>query len=128
MKQLSKIFYYKALAYIGMCVSSFTLSCLILWYSMDCDTPGSSVHGISQARILGWLPRSDEIHFDIWQNQYNIVEFKNTIKKNKNKNKTYRLNPPPKKKNIRVGNHFLLQGIFLTQELNPSLLQLLHWQ
>ena len=80
MKQLSKIFYYKALAYTGMCVSSFTLSCLILWYSMDCDPPGSSVRGISQARILGWLPRSDEIHFDIWQNQYNIVKFKNKIK------------------------------------------------
>ena len=28
----------------------------------------------------------------------------------------------------RVGCHFLLQGIFLTQELNPSLLHLLHWQ
>ena len=28
-------------------------------------------------------------------------------------------------KNTGVGCHFLLQGIFLTQELNPSLL---HWQ
>ena len=28
-------------------------------------------------------------------------------------------------KNIRVGGHFLLQGIFLTQGLNP---RLLHWQ
>ena len=26
-----------------------------------------------------------------------------------------------------VGCHFLLQGIFLAQELNPSLLHLLHW-
>ena len=31
-------------------------------------------------------------------------------------------------KNMRVGCHFLLQGIFLTQGLNPSLLCLLHWQ
>ena len=31
-------------------------------------------------------------------------------------------------KNIRVGCHFLLQGIFLTEESNPSLLRLLHWQ
>ena len=52
---------------------------------MDCSTPGSSVHGIFQARIL-------------------------------------------------VGCHFLLQGIFLTQGLNPHLLCLLigkwilyHW-
>ena len=27
-------------------------SCLILCHSVDCDPPGSSVHGISQARIL----------------------------------------------------------------------------
>ena len=31
-------------------------------------------------------------------------------------------------KNTGVGYHFLLQGIFLTQGLNPSLLYLLHWQ
>ena len=31
-------------------------------------------------------------------------------------------------KNIGVGCHFLLQGIFSTQVLNPCLLHLLHWQ
>ena len=31
-------------------------------------------------------------------------------------------------KNTRVGCHFLLQGIFLTQGLNLYLLCLLHWQ
>ena len=31
-------------------------------------------------------------------------------------------------KNTRVGCHALLQGIFLTQGLNPGLLHLLHWQ
>ena len=31
-------------------------------------------------------------------------------------------------KNTGVGYHFLLQGIFLTQGLNPCLLCLLHWQ
>ena len=31
-------------------------------------------------------------------------------------------------KNTRAGCHFLLQGIFLTQELNPHLLCFLHWQ
>ena len=31
-------------------------------------------------------------------------------------------------KNIEVGYHFVLQGIFLTQGLNPHLLGLLHWQ
>ena len=31
-------------------------------------------------------------------------------------------------KDTRVGCHFLLQGIFLTQGLKPHLLCLLHWQ
>ena len=31
-------------------------------------------------------------------------------------------------KNTGVGYHFLLQGIFLTQGLNPRLLHLVHWQ
>ena len=29
--------------------------CLTLWDPMDCSPPGSSVHGILQARILDWL-------------------------------------------------------------------------
>ena len=29
-------------------------SCLILRDPMDCSPPGSSVHGISQARVLEW--------------------------------------------------------------------------
>ena len=49
-------------------------SCLTLWHPMDCNPPGSSVHGI------------------FWS------------------------------KNTGVGCHFLLQGIFLTQRLNPHLL------
>ena len=30
-------------------------TCLTLWDPMDCSPPGSSVHGISQARILEWV-------------------------------------------------------------------------
>ena len=30
-------------------------SCLTLCDPMDCSPPGSSVHGISQARILEWV-------------------------------------------------------------------------
>ena len=33
---------------------SFTQSCLTLWDPVDGSLPGSSVHGISQARILEW--------------------------------------------------------------------------
>ena len=34
---------------------SVTKSCLTLWDLKDCSPPGSSVHGISQARILAWV-------------------------------------------------------------------------
>ena len=54
--------------------------CLTLWDLMDCSLPGSSIHGILQARTP------------------------------------------------RVGCHALLQGIFLTQRLNPHLLCLPHRQ
>ena len=30
-------------------------SCLTLWDFMDYSLPGSSVHGVSQARLLKWL-------------------------------------------------------------------------
>ena len=30
-------------------------SCLTLWDPMECSPPGSSVHGILQARILEWV-------------------------------------------------------------------------
>ena len=51
-----------------------TKSCPTLCNPVDCSLPGSSVHGILQARILEWE------------------------------------------------THFLLQGIFMTQELNRGLL------
>ena len=40
-----------------VCVRARTrvLSCIQLCYPMDCSPPGSSVHGIFQARILEWL-------------------------------------------------------------------------
>ena len=36
----------------SLCVCSFAQLCLTLYDSMDCSLPGSSVHGIFQARIL----------------------------------------------------------------------------
>ena len=36
--------------------SEVVQSCPILCDCMDCNLPGSSVHGIFQARILEWLP------------------------------------------------------------------------
>ena len=37
------------------CVCSVTWSCLTLCNSMDCRPPGSSVHGILQARMPEWV-------------------------------------------------------------------------
>ena len=42
----------------GLRAKSFQ-SCLTLWDPMDCSPPGSSVHGILQARTLEWVA----IHF-----------------------------------------------------------------
>ena len=38
-------------------------SCLILCESMDSSSPGSSVHGILQARILEWVAFAFSTHF-----------------------------------------------------------------
>ena len=37
------------------CRCSVAKSCPTLCDPMDCSPPGSSIHGISQARILGWV-------------------------------------------------------------------------
>ena len=39
-----------------LCVCAQLLQlCPTLWVPMDCSSPGSSIHGILQARILGWI-------------------------------------------------------------------------
>ena len=39
---------------VCVCAPAHTQSCLFT--TLDCSPPGSSVHGILQARILEWLP------------------------------------------------------------------------
>ena len=41
--------------YVCVCVHSVIQLCLTLCDPRDCSPPGSSVHGISQARILEWV-------------------------------------------------------------------------
>ena len=41
--------------YINICVCVQSLMCLTLCSPMDCSQPGSSAHGIFQARILEWV-------------------------------------------------------------------------
>ena len=66
-------------------------SCLTPCDPMDCSPPGSSIHGTLQARRLEWLAIS---FLRGW-------------------------NSPGKKTGVAC--HFLLEGIFLTQGLNPGL-------
>ena len=88
-------------------------SCPTLCNPIDCSPPGSSVHGIHQARILEWVssspgnlpdpgiePRSPALQAD-----------------------SLPFEPPGKLKNTGVGSLSLLQGNFPTQELNRGLLQ-----
>ena len=35
--------------------SEIAQSCLTLWDPVDCSPPGSSIHGILQARVLEWV-------------------------------------------------------------------------
>ena len=41
-------------------------SCLTLSDAMDCSLPGSSIHGIFQARVLEWVA----IAFSDWEHRY----------------------------------------------------------
>ena len=41
--------------YLNVCLVLVTQSSLTICDPMDCSLPGSSVHGISQARILEWV-------------------------------------------------------------------------
>ena len=57
--------YYWAMIFFIYCVCVLvTQSCLTLCDPMRCILPGSSVHGVSQARILEWvaIPFSGDLH------------------------------------------------------------------
>ena len=42
--------------YVCACMHAKSVQlCLTLCNPMDCSQPGSSVHGVHQARILGWV-------------------------------------------------------------------------
>ena len=51
------VFGWRALAFFFLfcCCCLVAQSCPTLWDPMDCSPPGSSVHGISQARVLEWV-------------------------------------------------------------------------
>ena len=64
--------YILSLQWKGCCCYCYLVAklCLTLSETMDCGLPGSSVHGISQARILEWVAISSTGHLpDLGSNQ-----------------------------------------------------------
>ena len=94
-----------------MCVL-VTQLCPTLWDPMDCSPPGSSVHGILQARILGWVPcpPPGDLHNPGINPKAPTLQVESFLSE-----------PPGKPKNTGVGSLSLLQQIFPTQELNRGL-------
>ena len=92
-----------------------TQSCPILCNPTDCSLPGSSVHGILQARILEWVA----FPFSRGSSQYNpgIKPRSPTLRVD-----SLPCEPPRKPRNTGMGSLFLLQGNFPTQESNRGLL------
>ena len=96
-------------------------SCVTLCDPVDYSSPGSSDHGILQARTLEWVAISSsrgsphpgtEHRSPVLQADFLLSE------------------PPWEPKNTGVGGISLLQEIFLTQESNQGLLpcgQILYW-
>ena len=80
---------------------------------MECSPPGSSVHGILQARILEWVavPSSTDLPNPRIEPRSPTLQADSLLSE-----------PLRKPKNSGVGSLSLLQGIFLTQESNPRFL------
>ena len=80
---------------------------------VDCSPPGSSVHGILQARILEWVA----FPLSIVSSHSGIKPRSPTLQVD-----SLPAEPLGKPKNIAMDSLFILQGIIPTQELNRDLL------
>ena len=103
---------------VYVCVCTHTQFCLILCNPIDCSPPGSSVHGIFQARILEWVAISYTGDFP-----NPGIKSEPCISRIKPRSPALQVHSLPseplgKPKNTGVGSPSLVQGIFLTQELN----------
>ena len=76
-------------------------SCPTLSNHMDCSLPGSSVHGILQARILEWV----DVPFSRWSSQHRDWTQVSPLQVD-----SLPSEPPRKPKNTEVGSHSLLRG------------------
>ena len=105
--------------------------CLTLCDPMDCSLPGSSVHGITQVRILEWVAMfssrwpswsRDQTHISCWGEVVLLCLVAQSCPTLCNPTDC---SPPGSSvhgdslgKNTGVGCHVLLQGIFLTPGSN----------
>ena len=88
-------------------------SCPTLCDPMDCSLPGSSAHGVLQARILEWVavPFSRDVPNTGIEPRSPTLQADSLLAE-----------PAGKPKNTVVDSLSLLQGIFMTQKLNQGLL------
>ena len=104
-------------------------SCLILCDPMDCSLPGSSVHGIFQARVLGWAaipsprdlpdpgikPRSPALQTDCLPSETKIKDKDRILKASREKRQvTYKGNP------IRLSADFLTETLQARREWHDT--------
>ena len=87
--------------------------CLAVCDPIDCSPPGSSVHGVLQARILEWVT----MYSSRGSSQPRYWTQVSSMRVDSSPSE-----PPWKPKNTGVGDLSLLHGNFQTQELNRGLL------
>ena len=105
--------YHSSLHPTVISVHAHLLSHVQLCDPMDYSLPGSSVHGIFQARILEWVP---------FPSPGDLPDPGIEPKSPALQADSLPAEPQGKCKNTGVDSLSLLQGIYLTQELNRSLL------
>ena len=98
-----------------LCVLNHSV-CPTLCDPMDCSPPGSSVHGEGFSRQEYWSGLLCPLAEDL-PNPGKIEPRSPTLQED-----CLQTGPPGKPKNTGVGSLFLLQGSFLTQELDQGLL------
>ena len=92
-------------------------SCPTLCDPVDSSPPGSSIHGISQARILEWVAASFS-RGPSWPRDWTCTSCVFCT----DRWTLYHCNLwEARFQNTQAGCHFLFQGIFPTQESNPGL-------
>ena len=107
--------------------SEVAQSCPTLRNPMDCSPPGSSVHGIFQARVLEWVAIAFSncnvqqplyIHYThtyLYMCVCLVIESYSTLCHPMDRTHQALLSRNSPHKNTGVDSHFFLQGIFLIQ-------------